>query len=186
MEFGVKVVPSILFFVLGGMRYLGIRDIGQGRVVYSLHFKTKFCISAFMGVAYMLYLIIVWAQPDSAEHSSWINQCGDDFYVVFYAIYGMAWFFSCFLMAFEYVRRLSEEWYANQLFWCLNFLVEVITFLVLIGSYKTSAIMMTLAIFNMAGNLALIILMFRTEKRTLENRRPEAFGNLDVLLLSND
>ena len=113
MEFGVKVIPSLLFFVLGGMRYLKIRDIGQGRVVYSLHFKTKFSISFFMGAAYFLYLIIVWAQPPTATHSSWINQCGDDFYVVFYAIYGAAWFFSCFLMAFEYVRRLSEEWYAN-------------------------------------------------------------------------
>ena len=28
MEFGVKVIPSILFFVLGTMRYLKIRDIG--------------------------------------------------------------------------------------------------------------------------------------------------------------
>ena len=28
MEFGVKVLPSILFFILGSMRYLKIRDIG--------------------------------------------------------------------------------------------------------------------------------------------------------------
>ncbi len=47
--------------------------------------------------------------------------------------------------------------------------------------------MLTLSIFNMAGNLVLIILMIKTEKRTLENRRPEVSdNNLDVLLLSND
>ena len=28
MEFGVKILPSILFFILGTMRYLKIRDIG--------------------------------------------------------------------------------------------------------------------------------------------------------------
>ena len=121
MEFGVRVVPSILFFVLGTMRWLKIRDIGQGRVVYSLHFKMKFCISLVMGTAYMLYVFICWAQKPSNPHSSWISRCGEDYFVVFYAFMGAAWFFSCFLMVFEYNRRLSEEWYANQLFWCLNF-----------------------------------------------------------------
>ena len=28
MEFGVKVIPSVLFFILGTLRYLKIRDIG--------------------------------------------------------------------------------------------------------------------------------------------------------------
>ena len=28
MEFGVKIIPSLLFFVLGAMRYFKIRDIG--------------------------------------------------------------------------------------------------------------------------------------------------------------
>ena len=28
MEFGIKVIPSILFFILGSMRYFKIRDIG--------------------------------------------------------------------------------------------------------------------------------------------------------------
>ena len=89
-------------------------------------------------------------------------------------------------MVYEYRRRLSEEWYANQLFWCLNFIIELITFLALIKDYAEDPEMMTLAIINMSGNLVLIILMIRTEKRTLENRRPEINDNLDVLLLSNE
>ena len=28
MEFGVKIIPSLLFFVLGATRYFKIRDIG--------------------------------------------------------------------------------------------------------------------------------------------------------------
>jgi len=38
----------------------------------------------------------------------------------------------------------------------------------------------------MIGNLILIILMVKTERRTLENRRPEVSDNLNVLLMSND
>ena len=66
MEFGLKIVPSLLFFILGTMRYVKIKDIGQGRVVYSLHFKFKFCISAFMGAAYIVYVFVCWGQPPTA------------------------------------------------------------------------------------------------------------------------
>jgi len=86
LEFGVKIIPSLLFFILGGIRYSKIRDIGQGRVVYSLHFKLKFVISALMGAAYILYLIITWAQVPTADLSSWVNKCNDDYLVVFYGI----------------------------------------------------------------------------------------------------
>ncbi len=87
MEFGVKIIPSILFFILGSMRFLRIRDIGQGRVVrYSNFFKFKFSISAVMGAAYLIYVFICWGQKSTAEHSSWINRCEDDYFVVFYAV----------------------------------------------------------------------------------------------------
>lgn len=131
MEFGLKAFPSVLFFVLGSIRYFSIRDIGVGRVNYSRHFKLKFAISATMGAAFLAYVFVVWATPASNPNSSWINQCDEDYFVVFFALESGAWFFSCFIMLFEYQRRLSEERYANQLFWCLNFLFEVVTFLVL-------------------------------------------------------
>ncbi len=66
-----------------------------------------------MSLAYFLYLFVIWIQKPSARHSSWINACEDDELVVFYAVEGLAWAFSCFLMVYEYRRRLSEEWYAN-------------------------------------------------------------------------
>jgi len=86
MEFCFKMIPSLLFFVLGGIRYSKIRDIGQGRVVYSFHFKFKFAISALLALSYFLWLIITWAQPMKVTKSSWVNQCDDDYLVLFYGI----------------------------------------------------------------------------------------------------
>ena len=139
-----------------------------------------------MSAAYWLYLLVILIQPQDAKHSGWLNTCGDDYLIMFYGLQGLAWAFSCFLMVYEYRRRLSEEWYANQLFWCLNFIFELITFLSLIKEYADDHEMLTLSIINMTGNLILIILMIRTEKRTLENRRPEVSDHLNVLLLSNE
>ena len=79
---------------------------------------------------------------------------------------------------------MSEEWYANQLFWCLNFLIELITFVVLVSDYAKDPVMMTLSIVNMGGNLLLIILMFKTERRTRAKPRPEQSDNVNELLLS--
>lgn len=45
--------------------------------------------------------------------------------------------------------------------------------------------MMTTSIINMLGNLMLIILMVKTERRTLGNLRPEPNDNL-AILLSNE
>lgn len=46
--------------------------------------------------------------------------------------------------------------------------------------------MLCLNILELSCNLSLIVLMLRTEKRTLDNRRPEASDQLNVLLLSTD
>ena len=62
----------------------------------------------------------------------------------------------------------------------------MITFLVLVNDYAKDPTMMAISIINMTGNLVLIVLMFKTEKRTLENRRPEASDNLNDILLSGN
>ena len=86
MEFGFKTIPSAIFFITGSIRYLKIRDIGQVRVVFSRHFKTKFYISLIMAIAYVIYTLTLWATPPSVVHSGWINRCDEDYYSVFYAI----------------------------------------------------------------------------------------------------
>ena len=73
MEFGVKSVPALIFFILGTYRFMAIKDIGVGNTTFSTHFKAKLIISALMAVADFIYIIIVLALPASVEHSSWIN-----------------------------------------------------------------------------------------------------------------
>ena len=186
MEFGVKSVPALIFFILGTYRFLAIKDIGVGRTTFSTHFKAKLIVSALMAVADFIYIIIVLALPARVEHSSWINQCEQDFYTVVYAFQGSAWVFSCYLMVFEYRRRRSEEWYANQMYWFLNLSFEVVTVMILIKDYLRAPMMLVCAALNILGNLLLVILMFKTEKRTANNPRPEVATSISTLLLSSE
>ena len=86
MEFGVKILPTVIFFITGTYRYMKIRDIAQARVIFSKHFKAKFLISATMAVAYMLYAIVLWLIPPEMKHSGWVNRCHEDVYSIFYAL----------------------------------------------------------------------------------------------------
>ena len=89
-------------------------------------------------------------------------------------------------MIFEYRRRRSEEWYANQLYWCLNLIFEIATVMILITDYLHAPMMLITAIINVLGNLLLVILMFKTEKRTADNPRPEVSSSISTLLLSSE
>ena len=103
-----------------------------------------------------------------------------------YAFQGSAWIFSCYLMVFEYRRRRSEEWYANQMYWFLNLVFEVVTVLIIFKDYLHAPTMLVCAALNIMGNLLLVILMFKTEKRTANNPRPEASSSISTLLLSSE
>ena len=89
-------------------------------------------------------------------------------------------------MVFEYRRRRSEEWYANQMYWFLNLSFEVVTVMILIKDYVRAPMMLVCAALNILGNLLLVILMFKTEKRTANNPRPEVSSSISTLLLSSE
>jgi membrane protein YdbS with pleckstrin-like domain len=76
-------------------------------------------------------------------------------------------------MIFEYQRLLSEAWYANQMFWVSNFIIQVIAFFIQIDAYIKTPSMMAIRMIGVFANLSLVVLMLKTEKRTLQNRRPE-------------
>ena len=139
-----------------------------------------------MAIAYLLYVVVVILAPSTVRHAGWVNHCGQDYFMVFYFLEALAWIESSYLMVFEYRRRLSEEWYANQLFWSLNLLFETITVIVLRKDYMEDPFMFSLAGFNMLGNFLLVILMFRTERRTITNMRPETSENINAVLLSTE
>lgn len=76
-------------------------------------------------------------------------------------------------MIFEYRRLLSEVWYANQMFWVLNLLVQSLSLAFLWTDLSDVSYMLVVASVNIVANFALLILMLKTKKRTLQNRRPE-------------
>jgi hypothetical protein len=73
----------------------------------------------------------------------------------------------------EYRRLLSEVWYANQMFWVLNLLFSILSIWLLYDVRPEAPYMYSVAIVNISANLVLVILMLKTERRTLKNRRPE-------------
>lgn len=73
------------------------------------------------------------------------------------------------------------------MYWFLNLSFEVVTVMILIQDYLRAPMMMICASLNIIGNLALVILMFKTEKRTANNLRPEVINtSISTLLLSSE
>ena len=97
-------------------------------------------------------------------------------------IQAFAWSLAVFLMIYEYRRLLSEALYANQLFWILNLIAELVTIGILRKEIYNSIFMMCTASVNLIVNLSLLIMMFKTEKRTVRNRRP----NIEDIYLKNN
>ena len=63
MEFGVKSIPAVIFFICGTYRLLTIKDIGVGNTTLSTFFKAKLGISACMAIADLIYIMIVVILP---------------------------------------------------------------------------------------------------------------------------
>lgn len=171
MEFGLKSFPSLLFFILGTVRFFEIKDYAINAYKFSKFFMTKCAISITMGLANTLYIIICYAvQPESLQ--SWINKCDDDNFSLFYGVQALAWFLSTALMVIEYKRGLSEAWYSNQMFWSSNLLFQIITVSVCHKYYSQNGFMISACCFNLLGNLTLVVLLLRTASRTERFKRP--------------
>ena len=48
LEFGLKSMPPLLFYIMGTVRYFSVRDYGVGHANYSCFFKAKVAISISM------------------------------------------------------------------------------------------------------------------------------------------
>ena len=120
-----------------------------------------------MGFFDTLQAIVIWLLPTGTPHSGWVNFCGFNGFSFFYIFQAIAWFYGSWLMTFEYQRLLSEAWYSNQMFWLLNLIFEVIGFAIQIRYYAIAVYMLVISSINILANLTLVVLMFKTEKRTL-------------------
>lgn len=184
LEFGAKTIPAVLFFILGMIRFCKIKDYGQGRTRYSVFFKSKCIICLSLTILNFFSIFLVFVMPDSLDNGIWVSKCGQEYWTFFYALQGLSWAFAVWLMIFEYQRLLSEAWYANQLFWSLNLLLEVIDFAVLFDNYVSSPVMLVGVMIYMIALTTLVVLMFCTETRTLQNMRPQV-ENEEILLHSD-
>ena len=171
MQLGTKSVPGLVFFATGTLRYFRIKHMARSQVLYTKFFLSKVAICAAMSAISLIYMIVVLSMPASVQMSSWLNQCSNSSYAVLFVIQAAAWGFATFLMLFEYQRLLSEAWYANQLFWVLNLIAVCVTIGVLRKEIVNSVFMLCTATFNFAVNTTLVVLMLKTERRTLYNRR---------------
>lgn len=66
-------------------------------------------------------------------------------------------------MIFEYRRSLSEAFYSNKLFWATELLAQLLIVVVLYNQYFHNALMLTFAIINIAFEVTLNVLMFKTK-----------------------
>jgi hypothetical protein len=117
----------------------------------------------------------------------------------------LAWVFSCVLMCQEYKRGLSEAKYSHQLFWVLNLIFNIVTGIAVIIisqsfeynskgectdtntgdciKLKTPIYSIVSISFYTAANLALVIFLILTRRRSRHN--PRYAGNYideDLLL----
>jgi hypothetical protein len=106
---------------------------------------------------------------DHRELSTLIKH-GTDFCLASYLVQMGAWIFCLWLLVYEYNKRLSEAWYAHQLFWLSNMFLEFLT--MSIYHKKISAMDKTFMIIEIVANFVLIILMFKTKRRDFLNLRP--------------
>lgn len=166
---------------MGSYRFCKIKDYGQGRMRYSNWFKTKCFLSLSIGCLNFISLFLVYLIPEDLDNTIWISQCGEKYWTVFYFLQGCVWLLAIWLMIYEYQRLLSEAWYANQLFWALTLLIELVDFFVLMDDYLSSPLMLVGMFCNLIGLTCLVVMMFFTEKRTLLNMRPQV-GTEEVLL----
>jgi len=150
-----------------------VKDIALGkRIFYSRMLKCKIIIQIFMGVLSFLIILLGLTLPSDLQAAPWIAKEGHRPYALAYLCSTVAWFLSARLLIFEYRRRLNEAFYTHQLFWILNFVIELIILILLFQKYvrclglnPQAIIMKTISVCHLLLNLSLCVLMVLTKKR---------------------
>ena len=173
LEFGVKTLPVIIFLIAASVRFLQIRHIAKGKVVYSNILKAKVALSFLMGLLILMQLPANYISDPSNSNSTWVSQCDMDGWSWFYALDSLAWFVCCYLLVFEYQRLMTEAWYSTKLFWVLNILCQIVTIMVLSGIYFNDTFMLFQGIIGLIFNTSIIVLSFVDDRQTKHNQLDE-------------
>lgn len=173
LEFGVKTLPVVVFLVAATVRFLQIRHIARGKVLYSNILKAKVVLSFLMGLLVFINLPANYIQNPDNGNSTWVSQCGLDGWSWFYALDAVGWFVCCYLLVFEYQRLMTEAWYSTKLFWVLNILCAVVTIMVLNTIYFNDTFMLLQGIIGLIFNTALIVLSFVNDRQNKHEKLDE-------------
>jgi hypothetical protein len=84
IEFGVKTLPPLLFFILGTLRYFTIKDYAVGHCKYSNFFKAKVGISLLVGIFDIVQTIMTVITQPNSPHASIISACDLKWLASFY------------------------------------------------------------------------------------------------------
>lgn len=82
-----------------------------------------------------------------------------------------AWLVGAKLMHYEYMRRLSEAYYAHWVYWTLMF-VNNLTFIILNFQYY-EWYLIAVQMMSLICNFGLCLMMIITKRRTIRNPRPD-------------
>lgn len=171
LEFGVRTLPAVIFFFTGGYRYYNIKHTARSQVRYTNNFIAKVVISSLITIACVAYIPLIMAQPQNAKNSSLVNQCHVEGFCFFNLIQAAAWGFSVFLIIFEYQRLLKEARYSHQLFWVSSLVCQSLVVAFTFKEYRGQTFMLTTAFVYIGLNLVLVILVWISEKRSVQNMR---------------
>jgi general stress protein CsbA len=75
-------------------------------------------------------------------------------------------------MHYEYMRRLSEAYYAHWVYWTLMFLSNL-TFIILNFEYNNQWYLIALQMVSLFCSFGLCLMMIITKRRTISNPRPD-------------
>ncbi len=82
-----------------------------------------------------------------------------------------AWLVGAKLMHYEYMRRLSEAYYAHWVYWTLMFINNLVFIILNFQYYEWYLV--TVQIMSLISNFSLCLMMIITKRRTIRNPRPD-------------
>jgi hypothetical protein len=136
IELFSKTIPAIIFLILSVVRYKEIVPIGISKTtIYSRLFKGKLSLQISQCLIDILLIVLYFVNPyidktgnPKRQASTFIYE--QRMYSLFLLFNVTAWLIGAKLMHYEYIRRLSEAYYAHWVYWGLM-LINNVTFFML-------------------------------------------------------
>jgi len=124
VDFGIRVIPSVIFLFFAWLRFREIRPLGFSKLtVYSRFFNTKLAMQYFQ--AALEFMIMMMFLTNYAYLHSMRGTMNKERAAPLLSLLNFAaWIISGKFLVYEYRKRLSEGFLTHQLFWTLSFGID--------------------------------------------------------------